>query len=459
MPRSSRSTSAKGGQVTLAMVAARAGVSPQTVSNAINSPAMLRPETLERVSRVIEEMGYRPSRAAQTLRTRSSRLIGYGVQPGPASSPVLDRFLHALSQAADEAGYRILLFAAPPGLPSLDGYEELLDQHEVDGFVLSGTEHGDPRQAWLAKRNVPFVGFGRMWSGRQIGDWVDVDGASGTDAAVEHLVSLGHRRIAFLGWERGSSAAGDDRAEGWLRAMRRHGLPTRGRRAQSVNEIDAARTAVRPLLDGGATAVIAASDMLALGCYQTLRERGAAPGRDVAVVGFDDSPTAGLLFPALTSVAQPLEEVGRECVRLLLARIGTPDAAPERLLLEPSLVVRDSAQAVGGGAAGGRSTGAGPVNVGSAEGSSAASGGAGSNASGDSASASGSASSGPASGSAPGRSSADNNSPAHGSSASGSPAGSSAAGSGSAQSSAPGSNSAVGDTPRGSASAESALAE
>ncbi|WP_328933606.1 MULTISPECIES: LacI family DNA-binding transcriptional regulator [unclassified Streptomyces] len=450
MPRSSRSTSAKGGQVTLTMVAARAGVSPQTVSNAINSPAMLRPETLERVSRVIEEMGYRPSRAAQTLRTRSSRLIGYGVQPGPASSPVLDRFLHALSQAADEAGYRILLFAAPPGLPSLDGYEELLDQHEVDGFVLSGTEHGDPRQAWLAKRDVPFVGFGRMWSGRQIGDWVDVDGASGTDAAVEHLVSLGHRRIAFLGWERGSSAAGDDRAEGWLRAMRRHGLPTRGRRAQSVNEIDAARTAVRPLLDGGATAVIAASDMLALGCYQTLRERGAAPGRDVAVVGFDDSPTAGLLFPALTSVAQPLEEVGRECVRLLLARIGAPDAAPERLLLEPSLVVRDSAQAVGGGATGGRPTGVAPVNGGSADGSSADNGGAGSNASG-----SGSASSG----SVPGSSPADNNSPAQGSSASSSSAGSSAAGSRSAHSSAPGSDSAVGDAPSGSASAESALAE
>lgn len=348
MPRSSKNSSAKGGPATLAMVARRAGVSPQTVSNAINSPDMLRPETLERVHRAINEMGYRPSRAAQTLRTRSSKLIGYGIQPTPASSPVLDRFLHALSQAADDAGYRILLFASPPGGPTLQGYEDLLDQHEVDGFVLSGTERGDPRQAWLAKRGVPFVGFGRMWSGRQIGDWVDVDGASGTDAAVEHLVSLGHRRIAFLGWERGSSGAGDDRAEGWQRAMRRHGLPTRGRRAQSVNDIDAARTAVKPLLDAGATAVIAASDMLALGCYQTLRERGAAPGRDVAVVGFDDSPTAEILSPALASVAQPLEEVGRECVRLLLARIAAPDAAPERLLLEPSLVVRDSIRAPDG---------------------------------------------------------------------------------------------------------------
>ncbi|MFH9979746.1 LacI family DNA-binding transcriptional regulator [Streptomyces sp. NPDC017179] len=345
MPRSSNDPPARGGPVTLAMVARRAGVSPQTVSNAINSPDLLRSETLERVRRVIDEMGYRPSRAAQTLRTRSSRLIGYGIQPLPASSPVLDRFLHALSQAADEAGYRILLFACRPGTPTLDGYEELLDQHEVDGFVLSGTEHNDPRQAWLAKRGVPFVAFGRMWSRRQIGDWIDVDGASGTDAAVEHLIGLGHRRIAFLGWGRGSSGAGDDRAEGWQRAMKRHGLPTRGRRAQSVNDIDAARAAVKPLLDAGATAVVAASDMLALGCYQTLRERGDVPGRDVAVVGFDDSPTAGLLSPALTSIAQPLEEVGRECVRLLLARLAAPDAPPERILLPPSLVVRDSTRA------------------------------------------------------------------------------------------------------------------
>lgn len=210
--------------------------------------------------------------------------------------------------------------------------------------MLSGTDRGDRRQAWLEKRGVPFVGFGRMWSGRPIGDWVDVDGASGTDAAVEHLVGLGHRRIAFLGWPRGSGV-GDDRAEGWQRAMRRHGLPVRGKRAQSVDDIASAQTAVGPLLDAGATAVIAASDMLALGCYHALRERQAVPGTDVAVVGFDDDPMASLLSPGLSTLAQPLEAVGRECVRLLLARMSEPDAPPERVLLEPSLVVRDSTPA------------------------------------------------------------------------------------------------------------------
>ncbi|KIF66529.1 transcriptional regulator [Streptomyces sp. AcH 505] len=344
MARSASNPPAKAGPVTLAMVAKRAGVSPQTVSNALNSPDLLRPETLDRVLRTIEEMGYRPHRAAQTLRTRSSKLIGYAIRPAPGlSAPVMDRFLHALSQTADAAGYRILLFAWPAdgeggGLP---GYEELIDQHSVDGFVLSGTDRGDRRQAWLEKRDVPFVGFGRMWSGRQVGDWVDVDGASGTDAAVEHLVGLGHRRIAFLGWPRGSGV-GDDRAEGWQRAMRRHGLPVRGRRAQSVDDIASAQAVAGPLIDGGATAVVAASDMLALGCYHALRERGAVPGRDVAVVGFDDSPTAALISPGLSTLAQPTEAVGRECVRLLLARMASPGRDPERVLLEPSLVVRDS---------------------------------------------------------------------------------------------------------------------
>lgn len=314
------------------------------MSNAINAPERLRPETLERVQRAIDELGYRPSRAAQTLRTRSSKLIGYGTQPAPLGTmaPLMDRFLHALSEAADEAGYRILLFAAPTGINGLKSYQELLDQHDVDGFVLSCTdERGGPRQAWLDKQGVPFVAFGRMWSKRQICDWVDVDGACGTDAAVEHLVAADHRKIAFLGYGRGPGIS-EDRAAGWLRAMQRHQLPTRGRRAESVDDVEAARMAVKPLLDAGATAVVAASDTLALGCYYALREQRAVPGRDVAVVGFDDSPTAAILSPGLTSVAQPLEAVGRECVRLLLARIADSDAPPERVLLEPSLDVRDS---------------------------------------------------------------------------------------------------------------------
>ncbi len=331
------------GAATLAQVAQRAGVSRQTVSNALNTPQLLAPDTLVRVRRAVEELDYRPHQAARSLRTRSSRLIGYGVQPAPSgiSTQVLDRFLHALSEAADQAGHRVLLFAAPAGTPDeTDRYAELLRDHSVDGFVLSNTYRGDRRPVWLERQKIPFTAFGR-WSAGGIGDWVDVDGALGTGMAVDHLVGLGHRRIAFLGWPRGSGV-GDDRARGWREAALRHGLPVRGLRLSTVDDVDAARDTVRPLFPSRATAVVAASDTLALGCYRALRDAGLVPGRDVAVVGFDDSPAAGLLSPSLTSLHQPLEEVGRACTRLLLKRIKNPQAEPERLLLPPELVVRES---------------------------------------------------------------------------------------------------------------------
>lgn len=351
MPASSASPPpARGsGSVTMAMVAQRARVSTQTVSNALNTPELLRPETLERVRQAVDEMGYRPHRAARSLRTRASRLIGYGFRPSDSaiSTPVLDRFLHALSETADAAGYRLLLFAADSGPRALSTYEELLRETGVDAFVLSGTEHGDRRQAWLHERGIPFVAFGRMWSAPDVGDWVDVDGAAGTEAAVARLAAEGHRHIAFLGWPAGSGV-GDDRAAGWERAMDKHGFPVQDLRADSVNDVEAAARAVMPLLGAGVTAVVAASDALALGCYRAIAARGGTPGREVAVVGFDDSPVAPLVSPPLASLAQPLSEVGRVAMRLLLARMADRTKPAERVLLPPSLVVRDSLGAAPG---------------------------------------------------------------------------------------------------------------
>ncbi|MFD5033772.1 LacI family DNA-binding transcriptional regulator [Streptomyces sp. NPDC058220] len=329
---------------TLALVAQRAGVSPQTVSNALNSPDLLAPRTLERVRRAITELDYRPHQAARSLRTRSSRLIGYGVQAAvdAVSGPVMEHFLHAFSDSANQTGYRVLLFAAPARTEDEpDCYAELLREQSVDAFVLSNTHRGDPRPGWLHKRGIPFVAFGRPWSARSVGDWVDVDGAHGTAAAVDHLVGLGHRRIAFLGWPRGSGV-GDDRALGWREAMRRHGLSVRDLRVTALDDVDAARDAVGPLLPKGITAVVAASDTLALGCYRALRDSGRTPGQDVAVVGFDDSSAAALLSPGLSSLRQPLDEVGRACTRLVLSRIKDPQGAPEHVLLTPELIVRES---------------------------------------------------------------------------------------------------------------------
>lgn len=332
--------------VTMAMVAAQAGVSRQTVSNALNTPGLLRPQTLRRVRETIDELGYRPHRAARSLRTRSSRLVGYAIQPsaGLPATPVLDRFLHALTESLDEAGYRVLLFPSPGGEPETEAYAELLREDSVDAFVLANTVRGDRRQAWLHERGVPFVAFGRDWGPDGAGDWVDVDGARGTSEAVDHLAALGHRHIAFLGWPEGSGV-GDDRARGWREALVRHGLPSDGLRLTSADSVEAATAAARTLLETTpATAVLAASDMLAMGCYQALHERGEPLGDRLSVVGFDDAPVAALLRPALTTLSQPLEHLGRECVRLLLDRIAAPGGPARHALLAPQLVVRESAR-------------------------------------------------------------------------------------------------------------------
>ncbi|MFJ9682019.1 LacI family DNA-binding transcriptional regulator [Streptomyces sp. NPDC101194] len=328
----------------MASVAEHSGVSRQTVSNALNSPELLASGTLERVRRSIEELDYRPHRAARSLRTNSSRLIGFEVQLSAYGvfGPAPERFLHAVSESAMKAGYGILLFAeSTGGNEETDRYAELSRERSVDAFILTNTYRGDRRLSLLRKRGIPFVAFGRS-SARDPEDWVDVDGAHGTASAVDHLVGLGHRRIAFLGWPRGSGV-GDDREQGWREAMRRHQLPVRGLRVSAGDDVDVAREAVGRLFPAGVTAVVAASDTLAFACYQAVRDSGLIPGRDVAVIGFDDSSAAGLLSPNLSSLHQPLREAGRACVQLLLARIEEPQRDPEHILLTPELIVRESA--------------------------------------------------------------------------------------------------------------------
>ncbi|MGW2180705.1 LacI family DNA-binding transcriptional regulator [Streptomyces sp. NPDC001732] len=324
----------------MAEVASLAGVGKQTVSNALNKPELLRPETLARVKAAIEELGYRPHTAARSLRRRESRTIGFALARSVAgrSNAVNDRFLHALAAAA---GYRLLVFSVDSREEEIERYDELLREQAVDAFVLDRTGNDDPRHEWLHDRLVPFVAFGRSWGEQDYGDWVDIDGAAGIEAATEHLIAAGHRNIGLLGWPVGSGT-GDDRTEGWRRTMERHEAPGPRLSATAENRPDAARRAASTLLDKGATAVVAVSDALALGCYDALRERGQRPGRDVAVTGFDDSPFVELLDPPLTSVEQPLEQAAEECVRMLLARIADPRRPYEQRLLTPRLVVRDS---------------------------------------------------------------------------------------------------------------------
>lgn len=329
---------------TLADVAERAGVSRQTVSNAVNNPDLLRSDTLQRVQEAIAELGYLPNRAARNLRTRSSHLIGLRIaaaQEGTANA-TMDRFVHSLVDTSREAGYHVLLFSGEPTDP-LAGYDDLLRSTAVDAFVVTDTYLGHPVATWLQSRRAPFVAFGRPWADPEaMHPWVDVDGAAGCALATEHLIGRGHRRIAWIGWRK-DSFIGEDRRSGWTGAMRARGLPTTGLASRVEDTVSSGREASAVLLDEAQpSAFVCASDTLAMGVLHTLAERGLHPGRDIAVVGFDDSQVAQLVPPGLTSVRQPLEDVAGEVVKALEGLLGHPPAAHPGVLLEPTLALRGS---------------------------------------------------------------------------------------------------------------------
>ncbi|GAA4203856.1 LacI family DNA-binding transcriptional regulator [Actinocatenispora rupis] len=343
---------------TMASIGRVAGVSRQTVWNVLHAPDKVRPETRARVERAIRDERYRPNRVARSLRTRSARLLGYCMEPrgGPDLNPVQDRFLHAVTEAAEARGYHVLLFTTQRGDPGrrassrggreddrLDGYAELLAEAAVDGFVLSDTTVDDPRQAWLHERGVPYAAFGRSWSdGEDPGPWVDIDGAAGVESAVTHLYEQGHRRIGFVGWPTGSGV-GEDRVSGWRRGCERLGLAP-GPLARGDNTSDTGQALAAELLDGpdAPTALVCVSDVLALGCLAELRRRGLRPGADIGVTGFDDAPFAALPGVELSSVEQPIERVGADVVRLLIDQLTGEPPAESHIVLAPSLRVRAS---------------------------------------------------------------------------------------------------------------------
>jgi len=336
-----------GGAPTLADVAERAGVSRQTVSNAVNNPDLLRPDTLVRVQAAIDALGYVPNRAARNLRTRASHLIGLRMSPvqdGTANA-AMDRFVHSLVWTSREAGYHVLLFSGE-GPDPLEGYDDLMRSTAVDAFVVTDTYLGNPQAAWLRERRAPFVAFGRPWDDPAARHpWVDVDGAAGVEQATTHLLDRGHTRIGWIGWEE-DSFIGEDRRAGWSRAMAARGLST-GVSARTGDTFWEGRDAAAVLLDraageGRPTALVCASDTLAVGVLHALAERGLHPGRDVAVTGFDDSQVAQAVHPGLTSVRQPLEQVADAVVRSLEELLAAPRALGEGLLLTPTLTVRAS---------------------------------------------------------------------------------------------------------------------
>lgn len=336
-------------RVTLKEVAVHARVSYQTVSKVLNKQIKVSKQTEERIWQSVQELGYRPNQIARSLRSSRSKLIGYSWAPTPQdeANPILDQFLQSMVQVADSAGYHLLTFPYRPGNQWVDVYRELIDTNRVDGFVISSIDYDDPRITFLQERKFPFVAFGRSNP-----DWdfpfVDVDGAAGMRLVAEHLIQLGHCRIAILTWPE-ASRVGQNRMNGLIEVFSQVGLnipPDWIVRGEGNFQFGLQATQRWLELPAGErpTAIIAFNDAMAVGAMHAAQEKGLRVGEEVAITGFDDAPMVQYLTPSLTTIRQPIWDVG-QCVISMLTDI-LDNANPESLhvLLCPQLVVRESSK-------------------------------------------------------------------------------------------------------------------
>jgi len=347
-------------------VAALTGVSRATVSRVVNGSPGVSPVVRSQVERAVAKLGYVPNRAARSLVTRRADSVALVVSEPHArffSEPFFAGMVRGVSAVLSEAGVQLLLLIAqdltdrpgdhpggPPEPPGRGRLERYVVGGHVDGVLLASLHGDDPLPAALERAGVPAVLVGRPSArggppvDRAQTSYVDADNRGGARMAVAHLAARGRRRIATITGPL-DMGVGLDRLDGY-----RDGLATAGLAADPVlaepgdfTEEGGAAATARLLARPGPPidAIFAASDLMAAGALRALRAAGRRVPEDVAVVGFEDSAVARYAQPPLTTVRQPIEEMGRQATRLLLAKVAG-EAGGMHLILDVDLVERAS---------------------------------------------------------------------------------------------------------------------
>ena len=329
-------------RVTLTDVAKDARVSRSTASLVLRGSPLVANETSERVLASMRDLGYVYNRAAANLRTQRSQTIGVVVTD--ITNPFFSQMTVGSEAKFEEANCVMLLSNTSDELSKQDHLLKSMLEYGVEGILLCLAKSTTPETIHLLHRwRLPFVLVARYLLDVEA-DYVGGDNVLGAEMAVEHLLALGHRRIAFVGGPADSSAR-QDRLSGYQRALDRRGL-TVDHSLLSTSQVNYAggHQAIAQQLKrpDPPTAVVCYNDVVAFGVMLGLQAAGKTPGEDFSVVGFDDIEEAALWRPALTTVSVPPRQIGMEATRLLLERIAEPDGAPRQIILPPALVVRES---------------------------------------------------------------------------------------------------------------------
>ncbi|MDU1803426.1 MAG: LacI family DNA-binding transcriptional regulator [Bradyrhizobium sp.] len=328
---------------TIKDIAARCGVHPSTVSRAL-SPAMkhlVAADVAERIQAEANALGYRLNMAAKGLRTGRSGLIG--VLAPDIAAPGFPPVLSGLAEHLNAEGYATIVVDVGTGGSQQDLVDSLIARG-VDGLVLATVRLHDDVVAHSVGASTPVVLVNRVDAAGELPSAAS-DDAAGMRLAVDHLVALGHRRIGHVAGPQEISTGARRRA-GFEASIADSGLSLGDAPIEAATAYTraAGREAGLRLLGRKArpTAIVAANDLLALGVYDALAASGLTCPADVSVVGHNDMPFVDLVSPPLTTVRIAQREMGATAARLLLARIRSPDAANEHVVLQPELIIRAS---------------------------------------------------------------------------------------------------------------------
>lgn len=331
-------------QPTLQDVADSAGVHRATASRALNPATrhLVNGETVERVERIARSMGYRPNPIARSLKTARSASIGLVIPD--LTNPLFPPIVRGIEDVLGPAGYNAWIVNTDNDPKREESQIQSLRSRHVEGLIIATARLEHPLLEQLHTQGVSMVLVNRRTASSEIPS-VTADDATGIATAVRHLVDLGHRRIAHLAGPQDTST-GRVRQRAFRQALHDFGLeddPALVAQCDYWTESEGAR-AFGELLDGDRpfTAVIAGNDLLALGCYDVITERGLSCPGDISVLGYNDMPFIDKLRPPLTSMHVPHYEVGVESARMLLETLSAPTRHPRSVLLPVSLVVRQS---------------------------------------------------------------------------------------------------------------------
>jgi len=327
-------------------VAKRLNISITTVSRALDGYSDVAEETRQLVIKTAQEMGYVPNRAARQLRRQRSDTIGF-ILPARApqfADPFFSEFIAGLGDEATSHNLDLLVSTAAPNSDlERQGYERWVHGRKVDGLVLNRMRLRDWRVQYLAKTDLPFVSLERSLD-RSDHASVEVDGVAGFKLLMAYLTGNGYQRIAYIGGPRELKIQ-TDRFAGYKKGLAAAGIAydpvlvvegdtTRGGGYQAAQKLFA--------LQPPPTAITCINDLTAIGVLHAASERGLVVGRDLAVAGFDGIADAEHTSPPLTTLNQPLYEIARTLVKMLVALIQNQPLEERRVQLQPELLIRES---------------------------------------------------------------------------------------------------------------------